>query len=364
MELFCDLVQSRVTLIAESKTCPTDLKEAVSSLLYAAPRCDIPELMVIRDQLTKKFGKEFVSAASENRDFAVNQRILIKLSVKIPEPYLCVHYLKDIAEENGIELDESLHQPVGPEVPTSAFSGSGGSGGSGGANGGANGGGVGGMMMDPLGPMINVNGAYDLQPSLHMDHQAMSNQLFHQQQQQQPSHMQQHQQFPQQPMQPPMQHQMGVMYPSPSHLDPYGLSSSSSTNMNNMNSMKNMNNVNNSNNSNRLSGSMQPLSQQQLQQQQQQPQPQQQIPPLNQLTQSGYNVDFTPGHLIGPQSTMPKLSDYQPQQHQQQQFPSMNNVHGMDDDGFIQSSSESQPAPSYDFDDLQKRFEALKRREL
>jgi vacuolar protein sorting-associated protein IST1 len=44
------------------------LKEAVSSVIFASPRCaDVPELMDIRKHLTAKYGKEFVSAAVELR---------------------------------------------------------------------------------------------------------------------------------------------------------------------------------------------------------------------------------------------------------------------------------------------------------
>ncbi|RWW09053.1 hypothetical protein BHE74_00024099 [Ensete ventricosum] len=48
--------------------CPIDLKEAISSVIFASPRCaDIPELMDIRKQFQAKYGKEFVTAAIEVR---------------------------------------------------------------------------------------------------------------------------------------------------------------------------------------------------------------------------------------------------------------------------------------------------------
>lgn len=50
------------------RNCPIDLKEAVSSVMFASPRCaDVPELMDIRKHFTAKYGKEFVSAAVELR---------------------------------------------------------------------------------------------------------------------------------------------------------------------------------------------------------------------------------------------------------------------------------------------------------
>lgn len=48
------------------RTCPIDLKEAIASVIFAAPRCsDISELADIRKQFTAKYGKDFVSAAIE-----------------------------------------------------------------------------------------------------------------------------------------------------------------------------------------------------------------------------------------------------------------------------------------------------------
>jgi len=83
------------------------MKEAVSTLIYAAPRTEVKELMEVRNQFAAKFGKEFVDSAMDNKDLAVNQRVMFKLDVKVPEPYLCIDYLREIAKENGIEWDDS-----------------------------------------------------------------------------------------------------------------------------------------------------------------------------------------------------------------------------------------------------------------
>ena len=83
------------------------MKEAVSTLIYAAPRTEIKELMEIRNQFAAKFGQDFVESAMDNKDLAVNQRVMFKLDVKVPEPYLCIDYLREIAKENGIEWDDS-----------------------------------------------------------------------------------------------------------------------------------------------------------------------------------------------------------------------------------------------------------------
>ena len=60
------------------RECPADLKEGISSLIFAAPRCsDIPELVKIQDIFEKKYGKDFVSAATDLRPNAGVNRMVI-----------------------------------------------------------------------------------------------------------------------------------------------------------------------------------------------------------------------------------------------------------------------------------------------
>jgi len=48
------------------RECPNELKEAISSLVYAASRCgELPELQKIRSMFTSRFGKEFTTRAVE-----------------------------------------------------------------------------------------------------------------------------------------------------------------------------------------------------------------------------------------------------------------------------------------------------------
>jgi len=53
------------------------LKEAISSLIFASPRCsDLPELLQIRQLFAAKYGKEFAAAAAELRpECGVNRRV-------------------------------------------------------------------------------------------------------------------------------------------------------------------------------------------------------------------------------------------------------------------------------------------------
>lgn len=107
VELFCELIAARLPIIESQKNCPIDLKEAVSSVVFASPRCsDVPELMDIRKHFTAKYGKDFITAAVELRpDCGVNRSLVEKLSAKAPDGPTKVKILTSIAEEHNIKWD-------------------------------------------------------------------------------------------------------------------------------------------------------------------------------------------------------------------------------------------------------------------
>ncbi|KAF8033103.1 hypothetical protein BT93_D1870 [Corymbia citriodora subsp. variegata] len=106
MESYCNLLMERADLIEQEKECPEELKEAISSLIYASSRCgDFPELQEIRTVFASHFGKEFVARAAELRNHcAVNLKMVTKLSTRQPSWESRVKALKEIAAENGIAL--------------------------------------------------------------------------------------------------------------------------------------------------------------------------------------------------------------------------------------------------------------------
>ncbi|KAH6797039.1 hypothetical protein C2S52_021593 [Perilla frutescens var. hirtella] len=107
IELFCELLVARLSIIAKQRECPPDLKEGISSLIFAGPRCsEIPELLSIRDVFQKKYGKDFVSAATDLRPNAgVNRLLIEKLSVKTPPGEIKLKVLKEIAKEYQVQWD-------------------------------------------------------------------------------------------------------------------------------------------------------------------------------------------------------------------------------------------------------------------
>ncbi|KAJ6733305.1 IST1 FAMILY MEMBER [Salix koriyanagi] len=107
IELFCELVVSRLSIIAKRRECPADLKEGIASLIFASPRCsEIPELVALRKIFEKKYGKDFVSAATDLRpNSGVNRLLIDKLSVRPPSGEVKLKVMKEIAKEHQIEWD-------------------------------------------------------------------------------------------------------------------------------------------------------------------------------------------------------------------------------------------------------------------
>ncbi|KAK2649359.1 hypothetical protein Ddye_016848 [Dipteronia dyeriana] len=107
IELFCELIVARLSIIAKRRECPAYPKEGIASVILAAPRCsEIPELVAMRDIFEKKYGKDFVSAAIDLRPSSgVNRLFIEKLSVRTPTGQVKLKVMKEIAKEYQIDWD-------------------------------------------------------------------------------------------------------------------------------------------------------------------------------------------------------------------------------------------------------------------
>ncbi|KAG5998177.1 hypothetical protein E4U52_001543 [Claviceps spartinae] len=102
LELYCELLLARAGLM-ESSVCDPGLEEAIKSIIYAAPKTEIKELITVRQLLAEKYGKEFVLSAMENADGKVNEKVVRKLSVEPPKQELVQGYLEEIARAYGVD---------------------------------------------------------------------------------------------------------------------------------------------------------------------------------------------------------------------------------------------------------------------
>ncbi|CAG8791910.1 19114_t:CDS:2, partial [Dentiscutata erythropus] len=114
LELYCELLLARFGLIEQMKQCDPSISEAVNTLIYAAPRSEIKELSLVRDQLIAKFGKEFALNAIENKNNCVNEKLIQKLMFSAADPYLVNSYLEEIAKSYNVnwKMDPSVNDSL------------------------------------------------------------------------------------------------------------------------------------------------------------------------------------------------------------------------------------------------------------
>nr|GEW40225.1 IST1 homolog [Tanacetum cinerariifolium] len=110
---------------AAEKECPLELKEAVASIIFAAPRCsDLPDLLTVRNLFGSKYGKEFIAAATELRpDTSVNRTIVEKLSVYTPPGEVKLKVLKEIAQEYNVLWNSSKTEAEFNKIPEDLLNG-------------------------------------------------------------------------------------------------------------------------------------------------------------------------------------------------------------------------------------------------
>uniref|UniRef100_A0A914HQ50 IST1 homolog n=1 Tax=Globodera rostochiensis TaxID=31243 RepID=A0A914HQ50_GLORO len=109
LEMYCELLLARFGVIQQMKDLDDGIAEAVSSLLWVAPRIghEIGEFKVINDELTHKYGKQFAEAARMNQlpePSRVSSKLVQKLSVSAPSKLLVEKYLITIAQSAGIDF--------------------------------------------------------------------------------------------------------------------------------------------------------------------------------------------------------------------------------------------------------------------
>ncbi|XP_072837022.2 IST1 homolog [Pogona vitticeps] len=118
LELYCDLLLARFGLIQSMKELDSGLAEAVSTLIWAAPRLqsEVAELKIVADQLCAKYSKEYGKLCRTNQIGTVNDRLMHKLSVEAPPKILVERYLIEIAKNYNVPYEPD--SVVMAEAPT------------------------------------------------------------------------------------------------------------------------------------------------------------------------------------------------------------------------------------------------------
>ncbi|KAG1757036.1 DUF292-domain-containing protein [Suillus lakei] len=104
LELYCELLIARFGLLDQNARDPDPgISEGVCSIIHAAPRTEVKELLVLRDMLMHKYGRDFSAAAMENRSGCVSERIMRKLIIETPSEQLVDAYLGEIAKAYSVK---------------------------------------------------------------------------------------------------------------------------------------------------------------------------------------------------------------------------------------------------------------------
>jgi len=107
LEMYCDLLLARFGLIQQMKTLDDGLAEAISSIIWVSPRlqADVQELKVVADQFAAKYGKPYAQACKENAVGTVSVKLMHKLSVQAPPKITVEKYLIEIARYYNVEYE-------------------------------------------------------------------------------------------------------------------------------------------------------------------------------------------------------------------------------------------------------------------
>lgn len=127
ISILCDQLNGRLKTI-EKFGPPKDMDQNFRTLIYAAPRMEIDELLQVRRQLEKILGKEFVLAADTDEealnkvvsiktlgifvslftsDFLFSFQVAANINIRIPEEGEKVKRLIEIARERNIDYKPS-----------------------------------------------------------------------------------------------------------------------------------------------------------------------------------------------------------------------------------------------------------------
>lgn len=107
LEMYCDLLLARFGLVQQMKTLDDGLAEAISSIIWVAPRmqADVQELKIVSDQLAAKYGKPYAQACRENQVGTVSAKLMHKLSVQAPPKITVEKYLIEIARYYNVDYE-------------------------------------------------------------------------------------------------------------------------------------------------------------------------------------------------------------------------------------------------------------------
>lgn len=125
VEMYCDLILARFGLVTQMKDLDEGLAEAISSIIWVAPRlqADVQELKVIQDLFTAKYGKPYADSCHSESVQTISQKLKHKLSIQSPPKLLVEKYVIEIAKSYNIpyEADPQVMSQEHGKIFTSMY---------------------------------------------------------------------------------------------------------------------------------------------------------------------------------------------------------------------------------------------------
>ncbi|KAK2645699.1 hypothetical protein Ddye_020903 [Dipteronia dyeriana] len=114
VEQCCNFILKHLSIMQKQRDCPEDLREAVSSMMFATARfSDLPELRDLRHIFQERYGNSL--------EYFVNQELIEKSTVKPSIMEKKVQLMQDIASEFSIKWDARAFQQRMSKPSTSAL---------------------------------------------------------------------------------------------------------------------------------------------------------------------------------------------------------------------------------------------------
>ena len=105
-------LKEKTSSLSENKECPMELKAALNTMIYAAPKYKIKELKEFRNVFKEKYGSKYIDKVDDNEEHLVNEVLIEKLNINNYSEQLLTIRLKLICQEKKIDSQflENMNQ--------------------------------------------------------------------------------------------------------------------------------------------------------------------------------------------------------------------------------------------------------------
>ena len=113
-----EIVKEKCIYIISNSECPAELRAPLDSIIFAANKLEINELMTFKEKIKQKYGTAYISKAENNTDKLVNENLVDKLKVTIFNEQVVKIRLKRICQDKKINFAFPDEVVVNVDVPT------------------------------------------------------------------------------------------------------------------------------------------------------------------------------------------------------------------------------------------------------